>query len=265
MDCNYVGECMAKIIFTSAITVFLFMVYMFILAQLKKDNSIVDIGWGIGFILIAISLMLLVEPLDAKDLLITAMITVWGVRLALHIYTRAKGKPEDFRYVQWRKDWGEKAALHAFFKVFMLQGLVMLIVALPIIIVFNSFDIQLTLLSFAGILIFIAGFLFETIGDYQVYKFKKNPGNKGKIITTGLWKFTRHPNYFGEALLWWGIGIFTFGSDYYWVSFVSPLLMNFLLVKISGVPMLEKKYEGRADWEEYKKKTPTFIPFIGRR
>lgn len=256
---------MTSIILISAVTVFLFMIFMFTLAQIKKDNSIVDIGWGIGFILIAISLMLAVEPLDAKDLLITATIAVWGVRLALHIYTRAKGKPEDFRYAQWRKDWGSKAALYAFFKVFMLQGAVMLIVALPIMIVFNSFDIQLTLLSFAGMLVFITGFMFETIGDHQVYRFKKKPGNKGKIITTGLWKYTRHPNYFGETLLWWGIGIFTIGSDYYLVSFVSPLLINFLLVKVSGIPMLEKKYEGRADWEEYKKKTPAFIPFIGKK
>jgi len=256
---------MGYIIATSVITVFAFMVFMFVMAQIKKNNSIVDIGWGIGFILIAISLLITVNPLDAKDLLISAMIAVWGVRLALHIYIRAKGKPEDFRYAQWRKDWGDKAAVYAFFKVFMLQGAIMLFVALPLMVVFNSFDVQLTMISFAGLLIFITGFLFESIGDYQVYRFKKDPVNKGKIITTGLWKYTRHPNYFGESLLWWGIGIFAVGSDLFWLAFASPLLINFLLVKVSGVPMLEKKYEGRDDWEKYKKVTPAFVPLIGRK
>lgn len=256
---------MLQVIVTSAITIFVFMVFMFVIAQIKKNNSIVDIGWGIGFILISVSLLLTVNPLDAKDLLISAMIVVWGSRLAIHIYMRAKGKPEDFRYAQWRKDWGEKAVVYSFFKVFMLQGAIMLFVALPIIIVFNSFDVQLTLLSFSGLIIFIIGFLFESIGDYQVFCFKKNHENKGKIITTGLWKYTRHPNYFGEILLWWGIGLFTVGSDLYWIAFIGPLLINFLLVKVSGVPMLEKKYEGRADWEEYKKVTPALVPFVGKK
>ncbi|MFC2135508.1 DUF1295 domain-containing protein [Bacteroidota bacterium] len=256
---------MLDIILTSVITVLVFMIFMFTIAQILKNNSIVDIGWGIGFILISVSLLFTVNPLDAKDLLISAMIAVWGLRLAIHIFMRAKGKPEDFRYAQWRKDWGDKAVIYAFFKVFMLQGIIMLFVALPIIVVFNSSDVQLTMLSFTGLLIFIVGFLFESIGDYQVYCFKKNPENKGKIITIGLWKYTRHPNYFGETLLWWGIGIFTLGSDLYWLAFISPLLINFLLVKVSGVPMLEKKYEGREDWEEYKKITPAFVPFIGKK
>jgi len=238
---------------------------MFIIAQIKKNNSIVDIGWGIGFILIALMLMLISENLNIKDLFLFAMILVWGLRLAFHVYFRSRGKEEDFRYAQWRKDWGKKAAVIAFFKVFLLQGIIMLIIAYPIMVVFSSIDNELTIINIVGILIFLFGLLFESIGDYQLYCFKRNLLNNGKIITSGLWKFTRHPNYFGEVILWWAIGIFTIGSDLYLTAFISPLVLNLLLLYVSGVPMLEKKYAGRKDWEDYKKITPTFVPLIGRK
>ena len=255
---------MIQIITVSAITVLLFMIVMFIIAQIKKNNSIVDIGWGIGFILIALMLMLISENINIKDLFLFAMILVWGLRLAFHVYSRSRGKQEDFRYAQWRKDWGKNAAVLAFFKVFMLQGIIMLIIAYPIMVVFNSIDNQLTIINIVGISIFLFGLLFESIGDYQLFCFKKNPLNKGKIITSGLWKFTRHPNYFGEVVLWWGIGIFTIGSDLYLSAFISPLILTLLLLYVSGVPILEKKYAGNKEWEDYKKITPTFVPLIGR-
>jgi steroid 5-alpha reductase family enzyme len=254
-----------QIIALSAMTVLLFMIVMFIIAQIKKNNSIVDIGWGIGFILIAIILLLTTDRIDLKDLIICVMIFVWGLRLALHIYSRSRGKEEDFRYAQWRKDWGKNAVVIAFFKVFMLQGIIMLIIAYPIMVVFNSLNDHLAIINFVGLSIFLFGILFESIGDYQLMRFKRNPENKGKIITTALWKFTRHPNYFGEVVLWWGIGIFTIGSDLYLTAFISPLILNLLLLFVSGVPMLGKKYAGNKEWESYKKITPEFVPCIGRK
>ena len=256
---------MIQIIAVSAITVLLFMTVMYIIAQIKKNNSIVDIGWGIGFILIALMLMLISKNLNIKDLFLFAMILAWGLRLAFHVYFRSRGKEEDFRYAQWRRDWGKNAAVIAFFKVFMLQGIIMLIIAYPIMVVFSSIDNQLTIINIFGISIFLFGLLFESIGDYQLFCFKRDPLNKGKIITSGLWKFTRHPNYFGEVVLWWGIGVFTIGSDLYLTAFISPLILTLLLLYVSGVPMLEKKYAGRKDWENYKKITPTFVPLIGRK
>jgi steroid 5-alpha reductase family enzyme len=241
------------------------MIIMFIIAQIKKNNSIVDIGWGMGFIFIAIILLLTTDRIDLKDLILCLIIFVWGLRLAFHIYSRSRGKEEDFRYAQWRKDWGKNAAVIAFFKVFMLQGLIMLIIAYPIMVVFNSLNDDLTAINFVGLSIFLFGILFESIGDNQLLRFKRNQENKGKIITSGLWKFTRHPNYFGEVVLWWGIGIFTIGSDLYLTAFISPLILNLLLLYVSGVPMLEKKYAGNKDWEDYKKITPTFVPLIGRK
>lgn len=256
---------MLNIIVLSAVTVLSFMIFMFILAQLLRNNSIVDIGWGIGFILITSVLLLTKESADQKEIVLAVMILVWGVRLALHIFIRARGKGEDFRYAQWRKDWGKNAVLYSFVKVFLLQGLIMLFIALPIIVEFTSNKDKLNIFSFLGVLIFVFGFLFESIGDFQMYSFKKNPVNKGRIIKTGLWKFTRHPNYFGEAVLWWGIGIFTIGSDMWLISFVGPLILNLLLVFVSGVPLLEKKYKGNKEWEDYKKITSMFIPFFGKK
>jgi len=256
---------MLQTIATSAITVLIFMIFMFIIAQVKKNNSIVDIGWGMGFILISVVLSFTVEQTDKKDLLLLLMILLWGSRLSLHIFTRARGKEEDFRYAQWRKDWGKHAVVQAFFKVFMLQGFLMLVIAFPIMVVFNSANDQLNLFSYVGFLIFAFGFLFESVGDFQMFRFKKKPENKGKIITSGLWKFTRHPNYFGEAFLWWGVAVLAIGSDLFMLAFIGPLLLNLLLLFVSGVPLLEKKYEGNEAWETYKKTTPKFIPFFGKR
>lgn len=256
---------MLQIILTASITVAVFMIIVFTIAQFIKNNSIVDIGWGIGFILIALVLIFSKAESDSKSMALTAIVLIWGLRLAFHIFNRARGKGEDFRYAQWRKEWGEKAAIKAFFKVFLLQGLIMLVVALPIMVVFNSSSNQLNVFSFTGLIIFAFGFLFESIGDLQMYCFKRKPENKGKIITSGLWKFTRHPNYFGEAVLWWGISIFTIGSDLFLISFISPLVLNLLLIYISGIPLLEKKYEGNKDWEAYKKITPALVPVIGKK
>lgn len=244
----------------SAIAVLLFMILFFLIAQLKKDNSIVDIGWGLGFLVVSLSLLFATESPDLPDYIITGMIAVWGLRLAIHIFLRSKGRGEDFRYAQWRKEWGKKAVFNAFYRVFMLQGAIMYVVAFPIIIVFSSKSSNLGVINLFGVLIFAAGFLFEAIADMQLYCFKRNEVNKGKIITSGLWKYTRHPNYFGEALLWWGIALFTYGTDLFLAAFISPVVINLLLRYLSGVPMLEKKYEGRKDWEEYKRKTPPFIP-----
>lgn len=256
---------MLTIILSSAITVFIFMTVVFIIAQIKRDNSIVDIAWGPGFLLIALTQLVIKNNLTTNDFIITGLIFIWALRLSIHIYFRSKGKGEDFRYAQWRKDWGDKAVVNAFVRVFMLQGIIMLFVALPIFIAFNNFSNSLTTFNWIGILIFIFGLLFETIGDFQLYQFKKNSYNKGKIIQSGLWKRTRHPNYFGEAVLWWGIGIFTLGMNLYFIALIGPLVLNFLLVYVSGIPLLEKKYEGNPEWEAYKKVTPAFIPLIGKK
>jgi steroid 5-alpha reductase family enzyme len=140
----------------------------------------------------------------------------------------------------------------------------MLIIASPVILVNSSTSDEVGFLDILAIVIFLSGFIFETIADAQLTKFRTEPPNKGKIITTGLWQYSRHPNYFGEALLWWGIWLFAASEINGLIALVSPVLITLLLRYVSGVPLLEKKYEGRADWEEYKKKVPPFIPCFRR-
>lgn len=256
---------MIQLLIIASITVLIFVLIFYSIAQFIKNNSIIDIGWGLGFITISLVLFSISPYIELKHYLITIFITIWGSRLSLHIFLRSRGKGEDFRYAQWRKNWGNKAAWIAFYKVFLLQGMLMLIISLPIIFVYNSQQTNISLINIIGVAIFIFGFLFESVADYQLTKFKKKEENKGRIITSGLWKYTRHPNYFGEAVLWWGIFLFSIELSASIVGIISPLLLNYLLIKISGVPLLEKKYSGRADWEDYKKRTPAFMPLIGKK
>jgi steroid 5-alpha reductase family enzyme len=144
----------------------------------------------------------------------------------------------------------------------MLQGLFMLIIAAPVYFVNTAPAVRISLSDYLGFAIFIAGFIFEAVGDYQLKLFKKDPANKGKLMTMGLWSITRHPNYFGESLIWWGIALFALHYPGGWITLISPVVITLLLRFVSGVPMLEQKYKGRPDWEAYKMKTAAFVPFI---
>jgi steroid 5-alpha reductase family enzyme len=256
---------MLNLIGISALSVFIYMLLFYLIAQAIKNNSIVDIGWGPGFMVIVTTLLIITENFETAYLITLLIIYIWGFRLFIHIFLRNRGKPEDFRYANWRRDWGKKQPWIAFYKVFMLQGFVMVVVALPFIFSFSETERNLNWLNYTGLVIFVVGFLFESIGDFQLSQFKRNKENAGKIITTGLWKYTRHPNYFGNALVWWGIYFYCFGSGFEYFTIVSPITMSLLLRFGSGVPMLEEKYQNRKDFQEYAKKTPVFIPFIGKK
>jgi len=249
---------------TAAIVVFVYMVALFLLAQVLKNNSIVDIGWGIGFIGVTAALFVRNPVLFPAKILLTVFILVWGLRLSLHILRRNAGKPEDFRYAKMRKDWGRSAAAKSFFFIFMLQGLLMLVVSLPATVLFSSPGRPLRALDIFGALVFLVGILFEILGDAQLAAHVRDPGNKGKLMTGGLWSVTRHPNYFGEATLWWGIGLVALSSSNGWAALIGPFAITCLLLFVSGVPLLEKKYAGRPDWEAYKARTPKFFPWLRR-
>ncbi|MGB6867261.1 MAG: DUF1295 domain-containing protein, partial [Candidatus Aminicenantaceae bacterium] len=176
-----------------------------------------------------------------------------------------RGKGEDFRYAKWRHDWGRWFMLRSYFQIFMLQGAFLFIIALPIMLVNFSGREDLTAIDFLGIGVWCIGFFFEAVSDYQLRQFKKRPENKGKIITTGLWKYTRHPNYFGEVVLWWGIFLLALSVKNGWIVILSPLLLSFLILRVSGVTMLEKKYAGNAEFEAYAKRTNAFFPWFPKK
>jgi len=248
-------------IIDAALVVFIAMNLMFGLAMILKNNSIIDIFWGIGFILITSILAFPFINIIFEKTLIIALVTIWGSRLSIHIYFRNKGKPEDFRYASWRKTW-KFFAFRSYFQIFILQGFVMMVIAIPLVAVFNTKFVGNVYSTTVGCLLFIIGFGFEYIADYQMQQFRKLPKNKGHLIKSGLWRLSRHPNYFGEALLWWGLWIISIPGTPWYYSIISPLVITLMLRFVSGVPMLEKKYTHHPEWEDYKNRTPVFIPWL---
>jgi steroid 5-alpha reductase family enzyme len=247
------------------ILLFSFFFIIFIIGQIIKDNSIVDIGWGGGFVLSALYLLVRNPEPGLKGLAITCLIAVWGSRLTYHIAKRNIGKPEDYRYVNMRKNWGRQFVLiKAFLNVYFLQFLVQYIVTIPVI-YGHTVSQEMKWYNFLGIALWGLGFFFEAYGDYQLKTFKKKPENKGKLMDQGLWALTRHPNYFGDSAMWFGI-FFIAIADFsgIWII-VGPGLMTFFLVYVSGVRMLEKKYIGREDYEAYKKRTSSFLPWLPKK
>jgi len=248
-----------------AVFIFLFMTVVFCLALIKKDNSIVDTAWGLGFIGVAILTFFLREGWTIRHIFMSGLVLIWGMRLAIHIVIRNRGRGEDFRYAKWRQEWGRWFVLRSYFQIFLLQGVFLFVIALPIVFVNFSDRPDLTLVDFLGVCVWCIGFVFEAVGDYQLRRFKKRPENKGMIIKTGLWKYTRHPNYFGEAAIWWGIFLLALSVENGWIAILSPLLITFLLLRVSGVAMLEKKYAGNAEFEAYAKRTNAFFPWFPKK
>jgi steroid 5-alpha reductase family enzyme len=253
---------MVQVVSLAALVIFIYMSLVFIVALAKKNNGVVDIAWGLGFILVSAVVFLFCGQGRARQWLALALVMVWGGRLALHIYARNRGKEEDFRYAAWRRQWGTHFVVRSFFQIFMLQGVLLLLVIAPVLLMVGQEQAPLHPLDGLGVLAWLTGFLFETIGDRQLAAFVREPANRGQLMTRGLWSVTRHPNYFGEAALWWGMGIIALSAPRGWLGLIGPVVITNLLLFVSGVPLLEKKYRGRPDWEEYKKRTPIFFPWF---
>ncbi len=241
----------------------------FIVAQVVKDNSIVDMGWGLGFVFGSWATLLITKEPTILSFVIVVFITLWGSRLSFRLIKRNWGKPEDFRYAQWRKEWGDKVVIIAFFRVFMVQGIINFIVgsASYVVIKFNEFTFSenTMIIVLIGLLLAFVGLFFEVVGDEQLRRHIK--AGSRTLMNKGLWSITRHPNYFGEVLIWVGLyitGATLFSSTvslwYYLTLVISPVLMSLVLLKIS-TPLLERhmaKYDG---WEAYTKKTPMIFPW----
>lgn len=249
----------------SGIFIFVYFCVFFLIGQKIKNNSIVDTAWGLGFVLTA-WLNAIVFGLNTLDkVVILILVSIWGLRLSYYIFKRNYKKPEDFRYQAMRNKWKGSKALNAFVKVYLLQAVIMFIVAMPILIIFNSGFGGISALSIIAIMIWITGFIFESVADMQLKKFVKNPNNKGKILKSGVWAYSRHPNYFGEAVMWWAIGLLAISHPLGFVAVISPVVITYLLVFVSGVPLLEKKYANNLEYQEYAKHTSIFIPLPKRK
>ena len=250
----------------SLITVLVFTTTLFFIAQKKKDNSIIDIAYGLGFIFTAYSLTIYKytsSNMSVYTFIILFLITIWGTRLSYRIFKKNHGKPDDFRYKTWREEWSSKGKLYyvvrSYLQIFVLQGIVISVVLLPFTLSIPLSSLISPLL-YIGLLVWLTGFFFEAVGDKQLDNFILNPEKKTTIMQTGLWKYTRHPNYFGESSMWWGIAIISIAGGAPIIVILSPLLITYLLLFVSGIPMLEKKWEGVPEWEVYKQKTSAFLP-----
>jgi len=233
---------------------------LFIVGQVLKNNSIVDIFWGLGFVIPAWFTYFIYSDQTLVSTLVTLMVTLWGLRLSYHIGKRNIGKPEDFRYVNFRKQWGSRFVyIKAFFHVYILQMVMLLLIASAFLNINLNPRESLGWLDGLGILVWMVGFAFEVIGDHQLKVFVKTK-KKGEIFTGGLYKYSRHPNYFGEALLWWGIYLVNLSTANGVWMIISPLTITILVRFVSGVPMLEKHYKDNLAFQTYAEKTSIFIP-----
>ena len=247
---------------TLAVTAGVFLL-LWIVSLRTRNASLVDIWWGPGFALIALlSFALTPEGALSRRQLVLVLTTIWGLRLGTHLLVRNTGKDEDFRYAAMRKAWGHGFGMKSLTRVFLLQAVLMWVVSFPVQAAMRSATpATLGFFDWLGILVWAFGLFFETVGDLQLARFKKDPANADRVMDRGLWRFTRHPNYFGDACAWWGLWLIAFAVPGGFWSIVGPITMTVLLTSVSGVPMLERKIgERRPGYDEYARRTSAFLP-----
>jgi steroid 5-alpha reductase family enzyme len=240
------------------------MVVLWLVSLALRNSSVVDVFWGAGFVLVAwFSFALSPDGVLPRKALSAILVTLWGTRLSLHILVRNRGKPEDFRYAQWRREAGDRWWWVSFFKVFLLQGVLLWIISAPLVVAqAAAAPLALGPLEGLAVLLWAFGFFFETVGDWQLARFRADPANRGRVMDRGLWRYTRHPNYFGDAVQWWALYLIAAATGPGALTAFSPLLMTFLLVRVSGVGMLEKALkDAKPGYREYMQRTPAFIPW----
>ena len=243
------------------VLVFLYMVFWYVISLIFRRNDVADIAWWLWFLWVAWCSFIYSHIAFDSGFLITCLVSVWAMRLSVHIFLRNKGKTEDYRYKNWRDAWWKWFFVRSFFQVFILQGFLLLLVSSPVIIV-NIFRPSFSFFWVIWIILWMIGFLFESVGDAQLAQFKRNPLNKGQLLQSGLWSLTRHPNYFGEVLQWWSLWLFTFSTHYFLFALLGPITITVLILFISGIPMLEKKMSLQPDFPVYAKNTNKFFPWF---
>lgn len=237
-----------------------FMTALFVLSVLIKRNDVADVAWGTGIFIVALT-SYYTGPQDTFSALLTILAGLWGLRLTLRIFLRNRKKSEDFRYKAWRDTWGKWFYIRSYFQVYILQGFLMVVVGYPFIHATLYADTYtLGVFFVAGLLVWCLGYFFEVVGDWQLDSFLKSKPAKGSIMDKGLWRYTRHPNYFGEVTMWWGIFLMFAPLPLSYLTLISPLCITYLILKVSGIPMLEKGFADNPAFQEYKKHTSAFFP-----
>lgn len=269
-------EIMLTIIGYSVLALFIYIFIAFIVGTIKKNNAIMDIFYGPAYFVVALTSLILnlifTSTYCIRQIIVTILVLIWAVRLATYVFIRNRGKPEDYRYKAMRERWKNNIALKSFFKVYLFQGIIVFLVCIPVWFVNVSANPPVAnLLDFGGItlwlgaIIWLIGFLFESIADYSLYKFLQNPANKDRIMTKSVWKYSQHPNYFGEVTQWWGLFVIALAVPFGFITFIGPAYITFQIIKVSGVRLLDKRFEGNEEYAAYKKRTSSFIPWLPKK
>jgi len=251
-----------SVMLASAAAIAALMLVTWLVSLALDDASIVDITWGLGFVLVAWTSFVVADGSEARRTLVVALTTIWGLRLAGYLAWRNIGKGEDYRYRAMRRRHGDRFPIVSLYTVFGLQGVLMWIVSLPV----QAAQVPdtpsgLVLLDYAGIALWCVGMFFETVGDLQLARFKADPGNAGKVMDRGLWRYTRHPNYFGDFCVWWGLYAIALATGDAWWAVAGPAVMTVLLMRVSGVTLLERHMRRqRPGYDEYARRTSEFFP-----
>jgi steroid 5-alpha reductase family enzyme len=241
-----------------------FMVIGWVISLVRKNAAIADIMWGLGFVLIAWLTFFQADGFFQRQLLLVLLVTLWGLRLFFHIASRSRGKGEDPRYAAWRAQYGERFWLVSLYKVFLVQAVFLWVIALGV--QYGQVAEQpahLTWLDAAGFLIWLVGFAFEAVSDYQLRRFLDNPDNRGRVMKRGLWRYSRHPNYFGESLVWWGIFVIVLSTPFGFITIISPLMITYTLLRLTGVSLMEEaEFSDNPEYQAYIQRTSAFIPWF---
>jgi steroid 5-alpha reductase family enzyme len=246
--------------------IMLMMAILWLISIKIRNVSIVDLFWGFGFVVAAAIYFIFTGGFQTRKILLLTMVAIWGLRLSIYLAWRNLGKGEDFRYQKFRKDFGEERYWwYSFFSVFLLQGVLLWLISAPLLGAQFYEGNSLGILDFIGTAFWIIGFVFETGGDIQLARFKANPASKGKVLDTGFWRYSRHPNYFGDAAVWFGYGLICISAGSY-LPVLGSVLMTVLIIRVSGVALLEKSLKtAKPGYEEYIRRTSAFIPWFPKK
>ncbi len=245
-----------------SVLLFVYLSSMVVITCYKEDTSIANFTWGGGVLLVALYTFFRMSSFLLQQIVVTLFIVLWSSRLILYVYTRYTGKDPRFTTWKWQ---GLKALVINTFWVF--GQLFMIAIMSYAVVLINIYTIPhaLSLWDIVGIIIWICGYCIEMISDNQLFTFLHNPANKGKVMDSGLWRYSRHPNYFGESVMWIGIYFLALSVPYGWTAFITPLTITFLLRFVTGVPLLENAMKDNPAYQEYKQKTNTFIPWFPKK
>ena len=260
----------------SAVALFIYIFIAFIVGTIKKNNGLMDIFYGPGYFVVALTSFILNfmlnNTISLRQIIVIILVFVWALRLATYIYIRNHGKPEDYRYRAMREKWKTHIVWNSLTRVYLLQGVIIFLVCFPVWFINVSENPPIEeIVSFSGLtlligsLLWLIGFLFESIGDYTLYKFLQKPENKGKIMDKGLWHYTQHPNYFGEVTQWWALYLIAIAVPFGFISIFGPIYITFTIIKVSGIKLLNKRFEGDDAYSEYKRRTSTFFPWFPKK